>query len=684
MKLNIVLATCALAIVFINELAADKPRPTSRIDQSSDQDSTTPKHQDNSETANRVHFTSDFFATPIEFKGDPESRKITSFQIICKSLNPKGEGQILIDTNDLQFNEFGDARKTTMKRASRHTFSLVAIEGSEHGARQESQFRQRSRSIYKLVFKKRFCDFEFFLNLPKSPLLPSKLVLANISLESDTKQSPRIAGAFQLVDLTSKNTIRGDYEIGEEIELQTQGLYLTPNRITGGITVKGKLGGAAFFSNDRNSVSLSDYGDVASQTLMGYLRHSVQLDEKHLKDPKNLGRRLFDVTGRDSFLPHKIDTNLLDCSLVVSPRISGDHRLLIKQDGEIAHVIRLKDLKWLRFAASLNSVKDKGVEKILNEIRSQCSNGFSFVIKEGVVSKVAILRTANDRVLQLIGELNTITELRLNDCSEITESGLKEIGKLKSLKLLSLRNTLATDDVLQEAGKLSQLNILLISHQGRSVSLSKITKAGISKLKSLKKLKTLSLSGTQLTDHAVDEIVGLKNLESFELVNTSITLDGLTKFSRAIPNCRVMFVNNQLPNTMQRINVMKRGTVVVISGHVSNQELAELKQHTPLLELSLPKNVSDESLRTISKLSSLEKLTVRNNRLITDTGIGSVSEIAGLQELSLGYCRQLTDESANHLVKLKKLIKLNVTGTKISDTAIARIKSALPNCQIER
>src|SRR5262249_11471266 len=81
--------------------------------------------------------------------------------------------------------------------------------------------------------------------------------------------------------------------------------------------------------------------------------------------------------------------------------------------------------------------------------------------------------------------------------TNVTNTGLKELGGLKQRQTLTLSYTEVRDEGLKELGGLKQLRTLDLSR-------TKVTDAGLKHLAGLKKLQTLGLFGTQVTDAGLE------------------------------------------------------------------------------------------------------------------------------------------------------------------------------------
>lgn len=82
--------------------------------------------------------------------------------------------------------------------------------------------------------------------------------------------------------------------------------------------------------------------------------------------------------------------------------------------------------------------------------------------------------------------------------------------------------------------------------------------------------------------------------------------------------------------------------------------------------------VSDIDLRRLSELPSLSVLDLSLTH-ITDQGMHEIKALPGITDLSLYFAEYVTDEGLSAIKDWKKLRRLNLRGTKISDTALEHI-----------
>jgi hypothetical protein len=142
-------------------------------------------------------------------------------------------------------------------------------------------------------------------------------------------------------------------------------------------------------------------------------------------------------------------------------------------------------------------------------------------------------RDLGDRItdadLAWIESLGRVETLDLSGCSGITDEGLKIVGRITTLKQLTLgspdpmKNTLTTRitaEGVKHLAPLTQLTVL-------SLEGTRITDAGLVPLRGMKNLELLNLRGTAITDAGLAHLRGLSQLEELNLDGTKISDAGL-------------------------------------------------------------------------------------------------------------------------------------------------------------
>jgi internalin A len=141
-----------------------------------------------------------------------------------------------------------------------------------------------------------------------------------------------------------------------------------------------------------------------------------------------------------------------------------------------------------------------------------------------------------DADLKEVVKLKHLEKLNLGG-TKITGSGLKEVAKFAKLTYLNLRYLPIADADLSELAKLKNLTHLVLND-------TQITDEGLKKIVNLGKLSFLQLIDDpehgyvpQITDAGLKELAKLKHLTELYLYGARVTQEGLAQLQQALPNC---------------------------------------------------------------------------------------------------------------------------------------------------
>ncbi|HLA84150.1 MAG TPA: protein kinase [Thermoguttaceae bacterium] len=211
---------------------------------------------------------------------------------------------------------------------------------------------------------------------------------------------------------------------------------------------------------------------------------------------------------------------------------------------------------------------------------------------------------------------------------QVTDTTLKRLQGLSTIKSLSLANAHVTDDglaLLKGATELESLNL----------TFTRVTDAGLVHLQDLKKLKSLNLHGLGVTDAGLEQLTGLSNLHELDLYNTRITDAGLK----------------------------------------------HLRQLTKLRSLNLwADDVGDTGLADVGALTQLWTLNLGKTK-VSDAGLAHLKGLVNLISLDLSDT-QVTDAGLGHLAGLFELRSLNLRGTEVNAAGIAKLDKTLASCVV--
>lgn len=172
----------------------------------------------------------------------------------------------------------------------------------------------------------------------------------------------------------------------------------------------------------------------------------------------------------------------------------------------------LHDVKELGFMIGLNG---EGGPKISDA-------GFAHVqsLRDLEILHAMSLPLLTDDALRSLSRLYRLQEVRLESNGNFSDAGLGHLEHLKRLQTLTLYGSPITDRgilYLRESSDLQNLQL------GRSL----VTDEGAREIAQFRNLKVLDLQGTKVTNRGIDDIATLPHLEWLCLTNTSVTDSGI-------------------------------------------------------------------------------------------------------------------------------------------------------------
>ncbi len=257
----------------------------------------------------------------------------------------------------------------------------------------------------------------------------------------------------------------------------------------------------------------------------------------------------------------------------------------------------------------------------------------------------------DDEWIKKLEAFTDVESLELHSTA-VTNAGVETIGSLKSLKRLSLTLLPVTGDCLEHLSGLAELQRL-------SLASTQCTGEGCRHLVPLKTLENLNFHSCGVTDAGLAEIGLLTSLERLEIVHTKFT-DAGAKHLAGLTNLR-------------RLQIGSRD---------ATGAAVEPLKALPLRELDLHDGqASDEGLKHAAEIGTLRVLRVYGP--VTDAGAANLARLEKLETLVLGHA-PITDATLDALHGLKRLATLDVTGGKLSDEAVERLRKAVPGLRIQR
>jgi Leucine-rich repeat (LRR) protein len=245
-----------------------------------------------------------------------------------------------------------------------------------------------------------------------------------------------------------------------------------------------------------------------------------------------------------------------------------------------------------------------------------------------------------------------------------TDSDMARLAQLPNLERLDLSLTRITDHGLQQlkpAPGIVELNLYYTEQ---------ITDEGMAAVRGWKKLKSINLRGTKITDTTLEHLANIPTLESIDIGFAQVTDVGLDRLSP--------------------LSSLK--TLVVGGNKLTDVGLGALRQFPALTSLSLGGSQrTDSNLWTISLtesgLDSILTLTeLKELRLdgmpATARWIEKLKGLKKLERLNLQGCKRIGDDAIPALGSWPSLRILDVTDTGISEKGLLELRRLLPKAQI--
>lgn len=265
--------------------------------------------------------------------------------------------------------------------------------------------------------------------------------------------------------------------------------------------------------------------------------------------------------------------------------------------------------------------------------------------------------TVTDAGLTHLAGLSSLRELRLFS-TKITDRGLAHLKNLTNLEALSLNNNPnITDSGLAHLSGLRELTLLTIND-------TSVTSRGMQHVGQLHKLRELSIGATYGTDEGMSHLSQLTDLELLDLGRSQVTGKG-----------------------MAHVTAMQELTTLGLGPEQFTEEAAEhLRQLPNLVHLSFREtDVTDNEVERAASFKNLKTLVLSDSTpggtAVTDDGLAFVAQLPQLQVLELRGT-QITDAGLEHLVGMKSLEKVDLNNTKVSAQGVAKLRRALPDCEI--
>ena len=177
-------------------------------------------------------------------------------------------------------------------------------------------------------------------------------------------------------------------------------------------------------------------------------------------------------------------------------------------------------------------------------------------------------------------------------------------------------------------------------------------------------LRTLQCSGSSPGQSQLADLSPLKDmkLSSLNIHATRVTVAGLAPLQG-----------------MSSLRFLCLG-----AGKMTDRALAELKKLPGLETVSfLDTRLTDAAFENVKGMNGLRELHLRVAG-VTNEALVHLKDLPALRIISIGKGTRVTDAGLEHLAGLKNLAQLDLTGTAVTDEGVAKLRAALPQCNIRK
>ncbi len=303
--------------------------------------------------------------------------------------------------------------------------------------------------------------------------------------------------------------------------------------------------------------------------------------------------------------------------------------------------IKDEDLKNLQGLTSIGilSLEGTGID----------GSGLKFLVGIRPINLHAAKTKLNDAAMSFVADFADGATVIALSHTVISDVGL---AKLKWLPThLYINDTAITDMGVAHLASAPR------SPQVLGIARTQITDAGLAQVAKMKNLQDIHMSGTRISDAGLMVLVVIPRLARIDVEETDVTPECIVQFLKIKPDCVVH--DNEYAAAAGTIDA---GGTVKLAG-----------KNAPITNaIELPNG----GFR-------VEAITLRGLARINDDVARRMANLSGLKRLELTV-GALGDREMSYIATIKTLEFLDLSGTPISDDGLARLKAALPNCQITR
>lgn len=303
--------------------------------------------------------------------------------------------------------------------------------------------------------------------------------------------------------------------------------------------------------------------------------------------------------------------------------------------------------------------------------------------------------TADD--LALFGKLSDLEKLQVFNCRTLDDEMAAKLSGLKGLTSLALTNSVIGDKsvelivksfpnlieldlssntnmtngvvkILSELGKLQRLT--LVQNQVNDI--------GARRLEKLKELRTLDLRGNmEAGDMALEVIAELPKLTAFKHRSTAVNDSGMEYLSKNQTLDSLLIQDFQITDQsgphLAKLGKLTQLEIFRCQGFGTEGVLALKGMNLTRLTLRDLPNIDDRALEVFDDLPKLKRLFLHEITSVGDSGLQHLANLKSLELLDIWTVPQMTDATIDVIAKLTNLKELTIRTTGVTDAAIDKL-----------
>ncbi|HEV3339250.1 MAG TPA: redoxin domain-containing protein, partial [Pirellulales bacterium] len=306
------------------------------------------------------------------------------------------------------------------------------------------------------------------------------------------------------------------------------------------------------------------------------------------------------------------------------------------RDATLRHITRLTGLRALDLQST--RITDAGLEgfEALADLEEVDLGAFA-VNREGF--------GVGDAAMRELGRLPKLRNAQLR-LTKVTDSGLAELVKCGSLVVVELSGTKVSDAGLVHLTKLPQLEMLGLGVYEEGAN---VTNEGLKTVGKLANLTWLGLSATKITGRGLVHLSGLKKLKTLALDSTDVAQADLALLEplQSLEHLRLYTKHNTTDVAAEHLARLK--SLRTLSDHLclTDKGVALLAKMPHLEQLMLnDEGITDASAPHIARMKSLKWLWFQDCP-ITDSTLDAIADLPNLEYLLISHTRVTGDGFAH-------------------------------------